>query len=241
MKYSQLTAVMASFGFFASVASPVMAEETRQHGKHEHGTAELMLAVEGDQLQISLESPGFNLVGFGQPKDEKQHEEVEHAHELLNKPTELFALDAAGCTVVSTEVEGSLFDEDHDGEHHDEHHDDEHADEHADEHDGEHHDDEHDKEHEDEHHDDEHHDDEHAKDEHHDEHDDHDEDGHEGEGHSDVMVQWTLQCENLEQMQQLQVNLFEQFEHLEKLDVQYLTAQKQGAQTLSADQATLQF
>lgn len=229
MKHTHILAVTASFALLLAVDESA-AEETRQHGTHEHGTAQLLVAVEGHQLQVSLESPAYNLAGFEVASSEQQHDVVAHVYKLLQQPTTLFALDAASCAQAVIDIDGGLFEEEHEGEHEGEHedeHHDEHHDEHKEAHEEEHHD-EHHNEHDDKH-------EEHA-DEHDDEHD------HEGEGgHSDISVQWNLECESLDQLQQLQVNLFEHFEHLQKLDVQYLVGSKQGAQQLSTEQSVLTF
>jgi Protein of unknown function (DUF2796) len=38
--------------------------ERREHGAHEHGVAELNLALDGKELWIEFSSPAVNLVGF---------------------------------------------------------------------------------------------------------------------------------------------------------------------------------
>jgi len=120
------------------------AQTERDLDSHEHGAALLNVAIDGDQLFIELESPWNNVVGFEHaPETEEQHQLVDAAAELLENPSELFALAAGNCALTSSAIESGISLE-HDEEHHDDH-DDEH-DEHAekDDHD-EHHDDEHDE------------------------------------------------------------------------------------------------
>ncbi len=178
--------------------------EVRQHGAHEHGVAQLLMAVDGQQVQLVLDSPMFNLAGFGQAESETQHQEVEEIEKMLNDPLALFALKGSECSVVSVVLEGGAFDEHEEGH-------DEHKDEHEEEHDD-------------------------HKDEHVEGHDDHGE-----SGHSDVHVEWSLDCSEPKDDVEMTVTLFEYFEHLEQLDVQYLSGNTQGADTLTAEQPVIRF
>lgn len=79
--------------------------------KHEHGLASLNIAIEGNKLEIELESPSMNIVGFEHaahsPADKTT---AANARAALEKPLTLFALPAAaGCAVTETEVESPLF------------------------------------------------------------------------------------------------------------------------------------
>ncbi len=92
---------------------------------HEHGTAEIELAVEGSDVQVNFASPVYNLVGFEHaPRDEQDREAVAAALALLGDPANLVLLHAdAGCTAVDIDVHWeAAFTEEHD--HHD-HHDEE--------------------------------------------------------------------------------------------------------------------
>ncbi len=197
--------------------SSLYAEETRQHGTHEHGVAQLRIAGEGSELQIELDSPSFNLLGFAVPESEEQHALVEALEAKLHKPIELFQISNADCVAEKTHLHSPVFTGHAEGEEHAEDHHDEHKDEHKDEH-----------------HDDEHHDEEHHDEEHHDEHNDE-------ESHSDILVQWQFHCESLEGLSQLSVTLFDHFEHLEELQVQYLLGNEQGSIDLSATQNAVSF
>lgn len=203
--------------------------ETRQHGTHEHGLAQLQVAVEGRQIQLQLASPMYNFAGFGMPKDEAQRERVAQIEQQLESGEGLFVFEGLKCKLLSASLQGGAFAASHDEEHghHDEHAEDEHHDEHLNEHAK------------DEHHDDEHHD-EHDKDEHHDEehHDEHEhEDGE--ENHADVLGEWLYQCAAVAANPALDVRLFETFEHFDKLEVQLLSAHGQGADVLSAQHTKL--
>lgn len=107
-------------------------DEHREHGAHEHGAAELTVALIDGQAEIMLETPAFNLVGFEYAaKTDEEKAAVDAATETLEKG-EWFALtDAAGCSLSSADVNSSMAEgeEHHDEEGHDEeegdHHDEE--------------------------------------------------------------------------------------------------------------------
>lgn len=77
------------------------------HGAHEHGAAEIELAVEGSDVAVNFASPLHNLVGFEHaPRDEKDREAVAAARVLLDNPGNLVLLSAdAGCAVVELDVD----------------------------------------------------------------------------------------------------------------------------------------
>ncbi|WP_166363197.1 DUF2796 domain-containing protein [Pseudomonas akapageensis] len=102
-------------------------EHTHDHehgslGAHEHGVARLNAALDDTSLELELESPAMNLVGFehavGSDDDKAR---VAATRARLEQPLNLFNLPAAaGCSVVKQELESPLFgdkpaaDEDHD-------------------------------------------------------------------------------------------------------------------------------
>ena len=91
----------------ALLASPALADETRELGSHEHGAATLQVAVEGESVTMALEVPGEDIVGFEHvPETDEQKAAVEAERKRLSDPTALFVLpEAAGCEVASAEVE----------------------------------------------------------------------------------------------------------------------------------------
>jgi hypothetical protein len=112
---------------------PLAAAQAAEHGhnhshghesldKHQHGLASLNLALEGNQLEIELESPAMNILGFEHlPKTADQQAQVTAARSLLEQPLGLFVLpSAAGCKLHKVEVESPLFgNEEHDEMHSD--------------------------------------------------------------------------------------------------------------------------
>lgn len=96
-----------------------------EHGsldKHEHGVASLNVALDGNTLEIQLESPAMNIVGFEHAASSAADQaKVAAVREQLTQPQALFALPIeAKCTLKQHELEGALFAE-HADEHEHEH------------------------------------------------------------------------------------------------------------------------
>ena len=105
-------------------------EHDHEHGSlgaHEHGVGRLNAALDGQTLELELESPAMNLVGFEHAAtSDADKAKVAAARAQLEKPLALFNLPkAAGCVVASLELESPLFGDkpaadDHDDDDHDE-------------------------------------------------------------------------------------------------------------------------
>jgi len=95
-----------------------------KHNAHEHGVATMNYAIVGDEVQIELETPAYNVVGFEhQPNTEAQEELVHEAVETLEKPLALFGLEG-NCEVELAKVESPFPDhDDHKEKEHKDHHD----------------------------------------------------------------------------------------------------------------------
>ena len=114
-----------------------------QAGPHVHGAAELMLAAEGNKIEIILNVPAMSVVGFeSQVVSAAQQQAVSDADALLRNPDQLFSLRGGQCVLEDTQVDFSAItdvaldaEEDH-------HTDDEHADHESDDqnHEGDDHD-----------------------------------------------------------------------------------------------------
>ncbi|MBD8683619.1 DUF2796 domain-containing protein [Pseudomonas sp. CFBP 13719] len=114
-------------------------EEGHEHehgslGAHEHGVARLDAALDGQSLELELQSPAMNLVGFEHAaSSDAEKAKVAAARKTLEQPLVLFGLPAAAnCTVTEQKLESPLFggkaDHEHDAadakqgdEHHHEH------------------------------------------------------------------------------------------------------------------------
>jgi len=88
--------------------------------KHQHGLASLDIALDDKRLEIELESPSMNILGFEhQPNTAEQQAQAAAARALLEQPQALFTLpEAAGCMVKKVEVESPLFGNDDDDDMH---------------------------------------------------------------------------------------------------------------------------
>ncbi|WP_434595118.1 DUF2796 domain-containing protein [Pseudomonas sp. R4-83] len=91
-------------------------------GAHEHGVGRLNAALDGQTLELELESPAMNLVGFEHAAtSDADKAKVAAARAQLEKPLALFSLPAAaGCKVASQELESPLFGDKPDADDHDE-------------------------------------------------------------------------------------------------------------------------
>ncbi|MCI0993410.1 DUF2796 domain-containing protein [Pseudomonas corrugata] len=91
-------------------------------GAHEHGVGRLNAALDGQTLELELESPAMNLVGFEhEATSDADKAKVEAARARLEKPLALFNLPAAAqCTLAQQELESPLFGDEPDHEQHDE-------------------------------------------------------------------------------------------------------------------------
>lgn len=88
--------------------------------KHEHGASSMNVALEGNKLEIALESPAMNILGFEHAANSAQDQTtLASARAALENPLALFALPAeAQCVVTEIEVVSSLFgSDDHDHAH----------------------------------------------------------------------------------------------------------------------------
>ena len=101
--------------------------QVRQKDSHEHGAANLMLAIEGDKLQIGIEVPSESLIGFEHfPKSRSDSENFSEAIKILSNPSKFFSTPSdAECLLTGLNVSQSLFSgedkDEHGHEEHDEH------------------------------------------------------------------------------------------------------------------------
>ena len=93
--------------------------QVRQKDSHEHGAANLMLAIEGDKLQIGIEVPSESLIGFEHfPKSRSDRENFNEAIKILSNPSKFFSTpDDAECLLTGLNVSQTLFSGDEEDEH----------------------------------------------------------------------------------------------------------------------------
>ncbi|TLP69548.1 DUF2796 domain-containing protein [Pseudomonas nitroreducens] len=123
---------------------PLAAQAHDEHehsslGKHEHGVAQLNVALDGKTLELEMDSPAMNFVGFEHAAtSDADKATVAAVQAQLKQPLQLLALPAsAQCSVQSVELSSPLFGDapkaqEHEHEHadgdHDEHEGHQHAD-----------------------------------------------------------------------------------------------------------------
>lgn len=98
-----------------------------EHGSHEHGAAQLTVAVAEGKLEIELETPAANVFGFEHKATSAEDKKtLNDGKGKLEQAATLFKINqAAGCELVKAEVDSALF-EDQNDHGHDEHKDEQH-------------------------------------------------------------------------------------------------------------------
>lgn len=177
------------------------------HDAHVHGLVQMSVAIDNKLVEIGVESPAANFVGFERAaKTAQEIKQVEQAQALLKQAANMFSFDGAACNVQQVNVDFSSVtarkesDHDHNDKHHSDHghkHDDEdrhvHEDEHADHHDKE-----------------------------------------AGDSHSDIKARYVFACGNAPALKSITVNLFDHFAGIEKINTLWVAPKGQGSNTLTA-------
>ena len=195
--------------------NPLNAAENRQHDAHEHGAAMLGMAQQGKLIQMELDSPAFNMVGFEHtPSNANEEEKVALMLAQLKMGSMLFTFPAAAkCQLVNVDISSGLFEASHSDEN---------------DHDGD-----------SDHSDDE--DDHGSVSDHSDDEDDHENDHENDSGHSDIEASWTYSCENPLLVRKVEFPLFSYFENLTDLDVDFIMDAGQGSIELSPGNSVISF
>lgn len=102
------------------LASPVMAEDSL--APHQHGQAQLQLAISGDHIEAIFLSPAHNLLGFEhEPRTHEQHETLSQVTQWLQQ-TPLANTKDGSCSIHSASVHhGEPSEHNHETDHHNEH------------------------------------------------------------------------------------------------------------------------
>ncbi len=108
-----------------SMATPLFADDDRQHTAHEHGAATLGIAQDQNTVLLELNSPAFNIFGFEhKPSNQTDKDLVAASVAQLQRGHEIFLFpEAAKCSVRAMDIHSSLLDEEHEepDEHESEH------------------------------------------------------------------------------------------------------------------------
>lgn len=91
----------------AAAALPARAEERREAAPHQHGAGTLSIAIEGSRLELELDAPAADVIGFEHaPRDDAERARAAEAFARFKDAGRLFRLDAAaGCTATTIDVE----------------------------------------------------------------------------------------------------------------------------------------
>lgn len=85
---------------------PVHSEHVYQQGAHQHGLAVITLALEGDQIDVELESPAANIVGFEHvTSTPEQRGLVDKARATLELSNKLFSFIGARCELNALKID----------------------------------------------------------------------------------------------------------------------------------------
>ncbi len=253
--------VLSSVGVGFALLTMGAQAEIRQHDAHEHGHAILNAAQEGNELEVSIEVPAMDMVGFEhQPETDKQRALIKQIEAALLKGNDVITFaKAADCHLEKAKVESALLSEHEEhGDHHEEHgdHHEEHSDhheEHGDHHEehGDHHEEhgDHHEEHSDHHEEHSDHHEEHG--DHHEEHGDHhaehgdhhaDHDDHEGHGgHSEFEITYHFHCEQPNELSGFELKLFNVSSSLQEVDASWFGETSVKKAELSPKQPVMSF
>lgn len=83
----------------------------RSVSSHEHGAAQMGIAVEGQSLHVNFTSPAMNIIGFERMAESTlENEMVAEAIGVFQNPSALFSFEGTACDVsdVSVHAEGVL-------------------------------------------------------------------------------------------------------------------------------------
>jgi hypothetical protein len=103
-------ALAATLTLVRPIALAEQAQAHREHGPHEHGVGSLNLVVDGNVVEIELESPAADIVGFEHaPTDDAERATLDRAVATLKNGGRLFGFPAAaGCRLTRSSVNASL-------------------------------------------------------------------------------------------------------------------------------------
>ena len=217
-------AALVAMAALVSIGAPADAADP-----HQHGVGRLNVAVQGDEVEIELETPGADIVGFEhEPRTAEQKRAVQDAATALRDGAALFVFPAAaGCTLKEAEVEAGLLGDDHKEHGHEKHGDKHEHEKHGDKHGHEKHGDKHEHE-------------KHGHKEHgHKYAEKHHGDKHDEETHAEFHAHYHFTCKN--PVTHADLRYFETFPRAEALSARTLTATGQRKQKLTRKDARLKF
>ncbi len=124
--YSKLVYTILSFLFYFLLINTAWAGSDKHNHpfqkKHVHGVAELNLALEGNQLELSLDSPAVNIIGFeNRATTSEQTQSVNSAKQILESVDKLFLFNGTVCYIKNKHIDFSSVMKEGKKNHHDTH------------------------------------------------------------------------------------------------------------------------
>ena len=170
-------ALAALLPLMLSLSHAVAAAPTHSHGStagHQHGLAQMDIALEQKQLTVSVQAPLESLLGFEHaPRNDRERQRADALLKRLRQPEGLFVTDAAAnCRLSAAEVQSPTLEKKEKGAQ------------------------------------------------------------AAVDGHADLEARYTFQCEQPAQLRQLQVEWFNAFPQLRRVDVQVVGPLGQHKQVL---------
>jgi hypothetical protein len=91
----------------ASALLPANAQTARQQGAHVHGTTTVDVGLDGTVLQVALDAPAINMLGFEHPPhDAQESKQVSDVLAAMRNPAAwLIPAGAAGCVLIHSSVQ----------------------------------------------------------------------------------------------------------------------------------------
>jgi len=87
-------------------AEPLGHDDHQPQAAHLHGLVEMTLAIEGNIVELNLESPAANIVGFEHlASTPEQHVSVNHAKTILDSPQQLLTFIGTRCESTTQQVD----------------------------------------------------------------------------------------------------------------------------------------
>ena len=103
------------------ISTSAFAETVRQHDSHEHGVGKMFVSIEGANVNVEVESPSINFIGFEhKPENDEQRLILSQTTELLNEPSSVIDFNT-DCSLVSQKVEAPFSEEHSEHSEHSEH------------------------------------------------------------------------------------------------------------------------
>jgi len=106
MKMKQIVMVLGLGGSALALFGTPLAQ-AHDNKAHVHGSAVLQVVMDGETVELALQSPLNNLLGFEHaPRTESQKKALKAMQDKFHKPLSLFALNAeARCTIQAVELD----------------------------------------------------------------------------------------------------------------------------------------